>query len=340
MKSIVIRDPGAGVEAWKQAERPDPTPGPGQVLIRVRAASLNARDLMAAQNRYGTPQPGIVALSDGAGEVAALGAGVTRWTVGERVAVAYFPTWHAGAITAEQERDSLGVYGNDGVLAEYVVAHESALVRVPSYLTDEEASTLVCAGLTAWHALFELPTREKPGDRVLVQGTGGVSLFAAQFARAAGLRVIATTSSPAKAARLRAELGVEDVIDYRATPNWSAEVLSRTNGRGVDRVIDVGGAGTLAESFQATANGGTVAVVGLLTGRGSAIDPLPILYRALHVEGVRVGSTHMHETMNAALDQLRLKPIIDEVYSFTDAPKALAKLESGRHFGKLVVKID
>jgi NADPH:quinone reductase-like Zn-dependent oxidoreductase len=340
MKAIVIREPGKGVAAWKLVDRPEPRPGPGQVLVRVRAASLNYRDLMAARNLYGAPQPDVIALSDGAGEIVALGPGVRRWKVGDRVAAAYYPTWHAGPIRPEHDLSVLGAHANDGLLAEYAVLPESGVAKLPSYLSYEAASTLPCAALTAWNALFETPVRVKPGGTVLVQGTGGVSIFAAQLARAEGLRVIATSSSADKRRRLQTELGVSDIIDYRATPAWHERVLELTGGEGVDQVIDVGGTGTLAESFQATRYGGTVSVIGLLTGVGAATDPLPVLFRALRLEGVRVGSTAMFEAMNRALEVLRIAPVIDEVFPIERARDALVKLEAGKHFGKIVVRID
>jgi NADPH:quinone reductase-like Zn-dependent oxidoreductase len=339
MKAIVIREPGKGVEAWKLADRPEPKPGPDQVLVRVRAASLNYRDLMAAKNLYGAPRPDVIALSDGAGEIVALGTGVRRWKVGDRVTAAYYPTWHTGAIRPEHDLSALGVHANDGLLAEYAVLPESGIAKVPSYLSYEAASTLPCAALTAWNALFETPVRVKPGGTVLVQGTGGVSIFAAQFARAEGLRVIATSSSADKRRRLQTELGVSDVIDYRATPAWHERVLELTGGEGVDQTIDVGGAGTLAQSFQATRYGGAVSVIGLLTG-AAATDPLPVLFRALRLEGVRVGSTVMFEAMNRALEVLRIAPVIDEVFPIERARDALGKLEAGKHFGKIVIRIE
>jgi NADPH:quinone reductase-like Zn-dependent oxidoreductase len=339
MKAVVIREPGKGVDGWKLVDRPKPKPGPGQVLVRVRAASLNYRDLMAAYDRYGSPQSGVIALSDGAGEIVELGAGVNRWHIGDRVTAAYYPTWHSGSIRPEHDASMLGVFANDGVLAEYTVLSEAALAKIPSYLSFDEASTLPCAALTAWNALFETPVRVKPGGTLLVQGTGGVSLFAAQLARAEGLRVIATTSSEAKAARLETELGVSDVINYREVPAWHARVRELT-GEGVDQVIEVGGTGTLAESLQATKYGGTVSLVGILTGVGAATDPLPVLFRAIRLEGVRVGSTSMYEAMNRALEVLRIRPVIDEVFPIERANDALAKLEAGKHFGKIVVRIE
>ena len=218
MKAVVIHEPGKGTEAWKLTDRPTPKPGPGQVLVRIHAASLNYRDLMAARNLYGAPSPGVIALSDGAGEIVELGSEVRGWKVGDRVLAAYYPTWHAGSIQPEHDRDSLGVHENHGVLAEYAVLPASGIARIPSYLSYEAASTLPCAALTAWNALFESPRRVTPGGVVLVQGTGGVSLFAAQFARAEGLRVIATSSSAAKLERLKSailfrELAVRHVGD-------------------------------------------------------------------------------------------------------------------------------
>jgi NADPH:quinone reductase-like Zn-dependent oxidoreductase len=340
MKAVVIKEPGKGINAWKITERPTPKPGLGQVLVRIHAASLNYRDLMAAKNLYGAPHPGIVALSDGAGEIVELGSQVSRWKVGDRVAAAYYPTWHAGRIKPEHEHDSLGVHGNDGVLAEYAVLPASGIVAIPPSLSYEAASTLPCAAVTAWNALFEPLRRVTPGGTVLVQGTGGVSLFAAQFALAAGLRVIATTSSAAKRERLQATLGISDVVNYRETPAWHERVLELTSGEGVDQVIDVGGAPTLAEAFKATRFGGLVSVVGLLGGVGATLDPLPVLFRALRLEGVRVGSTSMFETMNHALEALRVEPVIDQVFPFERAGEALARLESGQHFGKVVVRVD
>lgn len=340
MKAVVIREPGKGVHAWKLADRPEPKPGPGQVLVRVRAASLNYRDLMTAKNLYGSPKSDVVALSDGAGEIVALGAGVQRWKEGQRVAAAYYPTWHTGVIRPEHDHAMLGAYGNDGLLAEYAVLSEAGIVEIPAYLSYEAASTLPCAALTAWNALFETPVPVKPGGTVLVQGTGGVSLFAAQLARAVGLRVIATSSSAAKLERLKSELGVTSLVDYRETPAWHVKALELTNGEGVDQVIDVGGTGTLAESFRATRYGGIVSLIGLLTGVGAETDPLPVLFRALRLEGVRVGSTTMFAAMNRALEELLITPVIDEVFPLERASDALAKLESARHFGKIVVRIE
>lgn len=340
MKAVVVHEPGKGIEAWQISERPTPKPGPGQVLVRVHAASLNYRDLMAAKNLYGAPHPGVVALSDGAGEIVELGPQVSRWKVGDRVVAAYYPTWHAGSIKPEHGEACLGLHGNDGVLAEYAVLSASGIVPIPSYLSYEAAATLPCAALTAYSALFEPARRVRPGGTLLVQGTGGVSLFAAQFARAEGLRVIATTSSAAKSERLKAALGVSDVVNYRETPAWHERVLELTSGEGVDQVIDVGGGATLAESFKATRLGGTVSVIGFLGGSGVTIDPLPVLFRVLRVEGVRVGSTSTFEAMNRALETLRIEPVIDEVFPIDRAAEALAKLDSGNHFGKIVVRID
>lgn len=340
MKAIVIDTQGSEA-GWELVERPTPAPGPGQVLVRVHAASLNYRDLLVlrAGGVYGAPAHGIVALSDGAGEVVAIGQGVRRWTRGDRVMTAYYPTWHGGAIRPEHDHASPGAFSNDGVLAEYAIFDEAGIVRAPSYLSYEAASTLPCAALTAWNALFETGTAYRPGGTLLVQGTGGVSLFAAQFALAAGLRVIATSSSEAKLERLRATLGIADLVDYRARPEWHEVALEATGGAGVDQVIDVGGAQTLTESFKATTFGGTVSVVGMLGGVVEKLDPLPILFRALRVDGVRVGSTRMLESMTEALERIRIHPIVDEVFPLEQATLAMAKLQAGTHFGKIVIRL-
>lgn len=340
MRAVVIKNPGQGLDAWRLVDRAEPTPGPGQILVRIRAASINYRDLMIAKGFYGGPAtPGLVALSDGAGEIAALGAGVTGWRIGDRVASAYYPTWQDGPYHDRYEAGGLGIGGNDGVLAEYVVLPARGVVAVPAHLSFEAAAALPCAALTAWQALFESNSRLHPGATVLVSGTGGVSLFAAQLALATGLRVIATTSSESKIPRLHA-LGVREVIDTGARPEWHEEVLRLTDGRGVDLVLDVGGAPTLARSLQAVRVGGRVAVVGLLGGMGERIDPLPILFRGVTVEGVHVGSVAMFERLARAVEQTALTPVIDEVSDLDEAPRALATLAAGTHFGKLVVRLQ
>jgi NADPH:quinone reductase-like Zn-dependent oxidoreductase len=340
MKAVVIRNQGKGLEAWKLVERPDPTPGPGQVLVRLRAASLNYRDLLMARGEYGGPlKPDLVALADGAGEIAAVGAGVTRWKVGDRVCAAYYPTWQSGPLRASYRDEALGAGSVDGTLAQYIALPETGVVRIPAHLSYEEAATLPCAALTAWTALFVQAPRLAPGSTVLVQGTGGVSIFAAQLARAAGLRVIGTSSSAAKLERLRA-LGVDGLINYREQPDWQKEVLRLTGGEGVDQVIEVGGAGTLARSFEAAKEGGTVSLIGVLTGFGGEVSPIPVLLKALRFEGVIVGSVESFEQMNRAIEATGLRPVVDEVFALERAPAALAKLAEGKHFGKIVVRID
>ncbi|WP_240488391.1 zinc-dependent alcohol dehydrogenase family protein [Labilithrix luteola] len=307
--------------------------------MRIRATSVNYRDLMVVRGTYaGTLKKDLVALSDGAGEVASVGPGVTRWKVGDRVCLAYFPTWQTGPFETKTHAEALGQSSVDGVLAEYVAIAETGVVRMPEHLSFEEAATLPCAGVTAWHAVAESTNRLVGGQSLLVLGTGGVSIFAAQLGLAAGLRVIATTSSESKAARLR-ELGVSDVVNYRATPEWQREVLRLTGGEGVDQIIETGGAGTLARSIEAVKASGRISLIGLLTGKDGRIDPLPILLRNIHLEGTIVGSVAMFERMNRALEVRRIKPVIDEVFDFDRASSALAKLESGSHFGKIVIRI-
>ena len=339
MQAVVIGSPGAGVDAWRTVERAQPEPGPGQVLVRMRAASLNYRDLMIAKGLYGGPvKEQLVVLADGAGEIAELGAGVTHRRVGERVTTAYYPTWQSGPYRSEHETASLGIGRNDGVLAQYVALPASGVVPMPASLSFEQAATLPCAAVTAWQALFEGASPITPGASVLVQGTGGVSLFAAQLAHASGARVIATSSSEAKLARLRA-MGVHDLVHTGTRPEWHEEALRTTGGEGVDLVLDVGGAATLARSLQAVRVGGRVALLGLLGGMGQTIDPLPILFRSVAVEGLHVGSVSMLERLSRAIDRLGVEPVIDDVFELRDASRALAKLAAGTHFGKIVVRV-
>ncbi|WP_438001503.1 NAD(P)-dependent alcohol dehydrogenase [Sorangium sp. So ce185] len=340
MKAVIIRKNASEADAWTLAERPAPRPGPGQVLVRIRAASINYRDLMVARGLYhGERKDDLIPLADAAGEVVEVGAGVRRWKTGDRVVSTYFPTWASGPFRQAYRAAQLGAGQNDGVLAELVVFAEDGLLPAPAHLGFDEAATLPCAAVTAWSALFESWPRPAPGATVLVQGTGGVSLFAAQLARAAGLRVIATSSSAAKIDRLRA-LGVTDTIDYRQQPEWHEEVLRLTGGEGVDRLIEVGGAGTLPRSLQAVKAGGVVSLIGLLTGVGSQIDPMPILFRAIRVEGVIVGSRQSFVDLTATLEAHAIRPVIDEVFPLERASDALAKLAAGKHFGKVVIRLD
>lgn len=335
MKSWVIPAP-KGIDSLTLSERPDPTPGPRQVLVRVRATSLNYRDLMTVEgsSARAAPKPDLVPLSDGAGEVVAVGPGVTRVRTGDRVAGCFMQKWVGGAIDQSAQASAMGG-AIDGMLTELAVLEEDGVVRLPDHLGFEEGATLPCAGVTAWHALVEIGGI-KAGDTVLVLGSGGVSIFALQFARMFGARVIATSGSKAKAERLK-QMGAEAVIDYRAMPDWDQEVMKLTDGRGVDITVEVGGAGTLPRSFMATRIAGRIAVIGLLTGAGAEVDPMPILRRNLRVQGLYVGNRQMFEAMNRAIEANGLQPAIDKVFPFADAKEAYRHMKSQNHFGKIVI---
>lgn len=335
MKTYVIPAP-KGIDSLTLVERPDPTPGPRQVLVRVRATSLNYRDLLTVEAQYAraAPKPDLIPLSDGAGEVVAVGPGVGRLKVGDRVAGCFMQKWIGGAIDEAAMASAMGG-AIDGMLTELAVLEEDGAVVLPRGMSFEEGATLPCAALTAWNALVEIG-QIKAGDIVLVQGSGGVSIFALQLARLFGARVIATSSSPAKAERLR-RMGAEAVIDYKATPDWDQEVLKLTGGRGADIVVEVGGAGTLPRSFLSARLGGRIVVIGLLSGMAT-LDPMPILRRNLRVQGLYVGSKQMFEAMNRALEAGGIKPVIDKVFAFADAKDAYRHLKSQNHFGKIVIK--
>ncbi|WP_232628290.1 zinc-dependent alcohol dehydrogenase family protein [Methylobacterium sp. Leaf118] len=327
----------AGLGSWTLAQRPTPEPGRGQVLVRLRAASLNYRDLLIAQGHYpfAVHLDRLIPVSDGAGEVVAVGPGVRRFRGGERVAGIFSQSWLGGAQVADMWQTALGG-AIDGVLAEYQLFDEDGLVTLPDGLSFEEGATLPCAAVTAWNALYGLkPLRA--GETVLTLGTGGVSIFAIQFARAAGARVIATSSSDAKLEKARA-LGAHDTINYRTHPDWEREVRRLTDGVGVDHVVEVGGTGTLPRSIAATRAGGQIGLIGLLA-QGEAIDPLAILGASCIVRGVAVGSREMFEDMNRAIALHRIAPVIDAVHAFDAAPAALAALAEAAHVGKIVVRI-
>ena len=328
----------AGIDSLTAAEAETPVAGRGQALIRMRAASLNYRDLMIINGRAarGAPPANLVPLSDGAGEVVAVGPEVTRVKPGDRVAACFMQSWIGGPIDPDDAASSMGG-AIDGVLSEYCLFDQNGLVHLPPHLSFEQGATLPCAGVTAWNALFGGQTLF-PGDSVLVLGTGGVSVFALQFAHGMGARVICTSSSDAKLERVRA-LGASDTINYTRTPDWQDEVRRLTGKAGVDLVAEVGGAGTLARSMQATRAGGRIAVIGVLTGRAE-IDPGPILFRRLCLQGILVGSRRMFETMNRAIEALSLQPVIGRRFGFDEVPAALSHLKSGGHFGKVVISAE
>lgn len=336
MRVFEIRN-GFGLESLVQGERPQPEPGPGEVLVRVRASSLNYRDLLVVKGLYNPKMPlPRIPLSDGAGEVVAVGAGVTRAKQGARVAAAFMQTWLAGEVSDATAKSALGG-AIDGMLSEYVVLHEEGLVAIPEHLSFEEAATLPCAAVTAWNALIEGGLRA--GQSVLVLGTGGVSLFALQFAKLNGARVIATSSSDEKLARAR-KLGADETINYKQNPAWDKRVRELTDGIGVDYVVEVGGAGTLPQSLRSVRTSGHVALIGVLTGPMGEVNPLPAVMKHVCLQGIYVGSRTMFEAMNRAISLHQLHPVIDRVFPFAEARDALRYMESAAHFGKIVIRFD
>lgn len=325
-----------GLDSLTLTERPEPNPGYGQILIKLRAVSLNYRDLMVVKGLYNPKLPiPLIPFSDGVGEVVAVGEGVTRVKNGDRVAGIFFQKWFAGELTAQKAESALGG-AIDGMLAEYVVLHEDGVVHVPEHLTDEQAASLPCAAVTAWNALF-VSGGVKAGDTVLVQGTGGVSIFALQFALLAGARVIATSSSDEKLERVR-QLGATETINYKQNPQWGKQVRELGADIGVDYVVEVGGAGTLSESLRAVRYGGQISLIGVLTGGSGEIATASILMKNVRVQGIYVGSRSMFEAMNRAIALHKLQPVVDRVFGFHEAPEALKYMESGSHFGKICIR--
>lgn len=334
MKSFEIQE--FGIEKLALVDREAPRPGAGEVLVRMRAASLNYRDYMMVTGRYNPRmRRPMVPLSDGAGVVEEAGPGVTRFRKGDRVAACFFQNWIEGPMTREKGASALGG-AIDGVLREFAVFSEEGLVRAPESLSDEEAAALPCAAVTAWHALFE-HTAMAPGDTVLIQGTGGVSVFALQFAAAAGLRTIVTSSGDDKLERARG-LGASEIINYKTNPTWEDTARAFTDGRGVDHVIEVGGSGTLGRSFKAVRMEGAISVIGVLSGADPSVSPREILMNSVRVQGIFVGSRLMFERMNRGIEFHKIKPVVDRVFPWTDLPEALRYMESQRHFGKICLK--
>lgn len=327
---------GFGPEFLRMVELPDPVPGPGQAVVRVHACSLNYRDLAVMRGAYGGGvKAPLIPLSDGAGEVAEVGAGVTRVKPGDRVAAIFMQDWLEGPPDDAKANSALGGAIN-GMMSEKVCLNAEGLVHYPGHLSFEEAATLPCAAVTAWHALFRSGGL-KPGESVLLQGSGGVSVFALQFAKMAGARVIITSSSDAKLERLRS-MGANEGINYRTTPEWDKPVRQLTGGTGVDHVVEVGGAGTLPFTSKAIRRGGHIALIGVLAGRGE-FDPRLMMLKAARLQGIFVGSREMFEEMNRAIALAGMRPVIDRVFEFGELPDALEHLASGAHFGKVVVRV-
>lgn len=334
MKVAAVKKPG-GLDKLVIENRPDPKPGPGEVLVRVRASSLNYHDFVVVLGGIPTPD-GRIPMSDGAGEVVAVGDGVSKWKVGDKVISLFFPNWQSGQIEAAGFQSVPGD-GADGFGCELYAGPETAFTRMPQGWSFEEAATLPCAALTAWRGMY-VETRTKPGDWVLVQGTGGVSIFALQFAKATGARVIATSSSDAKLEKLRA-LGADHVINYKDTPEWGKKAFELTGGRGVDEVVEIGGPGTMAQSINACRPGGHISLIGVLTGISGEVPTAALFSRNITLSGITVGSRRHQEDMIDAIDATGLRPVIDSKFPLDQIAAAFAHQASQKHFGKIVLTI-
>jgi len=337
MRAYQLAKGGAGIDGIVQVERPDPKPAYRQVLVKVGACSLNYRDLAIARGTYRLPvSPNIVPLSDGAGKVIDIGAGVRRVKVGDKVAGNFFQRWSAGEPGPDTHQSALGG-GIDGMLAEYVVLEEDGVVKIPEHLSVEEGATLPCAGVTAWHAIIE-HAHLIAGKTVLLQGTGGVSILGLQLAKAMGITVIITSSRDDKLARAM-QLGADYCINYVTTPDWDKAVKDITKGQGVDCVVEVGGAGTIAKSFASIRVGGRISLIGNLSGPATELNPGLVIGRRANVQGISVGSTAMFEAMNQAIVGNGIKPVVDKLFAFDEVQAAYRHMASAAHFGKIVIRM-
>ena len=337
MRALKVEAPW-GIDAIQVVETPDPTPGPGEVLVRMRAVSLNYRDMLMVAGMYGRMSSGtgaITPFSDGCGIVEAVGPGVTRMQPGDRVATMFFQRWISGPPNLDKLSSSLGS-PIPGAGRELAVFSQEGLSKVPEFLTDQQVATLPCAALTAWRALFE-DGDLRPGDTVVLQGTGGVSIFGLQFAHAAGLRTLITSSSDGKLERAKA-LGADHLVNYRQTPEWSGPVREATAGVGADLIIEVGGGGTIEQSMKAIRIGGHVAIVGVVAGLGGPFNTAALIGNSVKVQGLSVGSRDMFEAMCRFMELKRIEPVVDKVFPWTEAKAAFAAMQSGEHFGKIVLE--
>lgn len=337
MKVVEIHE-AFGLDRLRVTERPSPEPGAGEVLLEMRCASLNYRDLLTVRGEYNPRQPlPLIPCSDGLGRVSAVGENVTRVKPGDRVAPIFAQRWIGGRPTRTALRSTLGG-PLDGTLAEEMVLPEESVVRVPDHLTDEEAATLPCAALTAWSALVTQGEAEK-GDTILILGTGGVSIFALQLAKILGLRAIVTSCNDDKLSRAR-ELGAWETINYEKTPEWGKRVMELTDKEGVDLVIEVGGAATLAQSLTAVRFGGQISLIGSLTGTATDVSLARIFMRHVRVQGIFVGHREGFEAMNRVIASHGLRPVIDRVFPLNETRQALEYLAEGAHFGKVCVRVQ
>jgi len=335
MKVFQLQD-NWSIDNLTLTERPKPEPGPGQVLLQMKAASLNFRDLLVPKRGYGalTGTLPLIPISDGVGEVIAIGEGVRRVVVGDRVCPVMIQSWISGPPTMERISSTLGG-PLDGVMAEYMVLNEDCVVQAPEHLSNEEAATLPCAALTAWSAVVT-DGQVKAGDRVLVQGTGGVSLFALQFAKLHGAHVIVTSSSDEKLQRA-INLGADEGINYLSIPEWGKEAKRMADPEGVDLIIEVGGQKTLQQSFRAIGAGGTISLIGVLSGLNMDVSLGPIVTRKVRLQGITVGSRDGMEAMIRAISQHAMKPVIDRIFVFEELREALDYLKRSGHFGKICI---
>ncbi|WP_028463324.1 NAD(P)-dependent alcohol dehydrogenase [Nocardia sp. 348MFTsu5.1] len=328
----------SGYDSLALKEEAIPEPGRYDVVIRVQAASLNYRDTIITKGLYGGPVKALgVPLSDGAGEVAAVGSDVTRVAVGDRVVANCHATWISGPVLPEYHATSVGMT-IDGMLAQYTVLPETGLIPIPDYMSYVEAASLPCAAVSAWSAL-NISEPLTPGQTVLVQGTGGVALFGLQIARAFGARVLAITSSDAKA-RTLTDLGAESVVNYRTHPEWSTKILKLTAGVGVDKVVEIGGAGTIRQSVACARIGGEIGIVGFVAQGSGGLTSDAVLARSLHLQGMTIGSRRNFEALLNAMSAGQIHPVIDSVYPFAEYKEAYRHLESGQHIGKIVISIE
>lgn len=326
-----------GIDGLTLVNKPEPTPGARQIVMKVQALSLNFRDLMVTKGTYNPRlKLPMTPFSDAAGEVVAVGGEVKGFKIGDRVAGTFFQNWTGGEPTEAKGRTAKGAGDAPGMLAEYVLLEDTGVIHLPEHLSYEEGATLPCAGLTAWHAVVE-KGQINAGDTLLVQGTGGVSIFAAQFAQMHGARVIATSSSDEKLSRL-AGMGITDGINYKNNPDWDKAAKELNGGAGIDHIVEVGGAGTIERSLKAIRVGGMISVIGALSS-GAGINPVLVLMKSVRLQGIFVGNREMFEAMNRAITLHKMRPVVDRIFPFEEAKQALQLMESGGHFGKIVIKL-